>query len=231
MSESAVEFSRRLSLAIEGHPRAPDSEFGRLTWLQRELESSGRLKVSVNTVHKWVRGLSLPRPDKVRTLSRVLNVDEVWLALGQSPAGDRKEVEQKAAEASGAVLLIAGLIEVSGGKVSFPAKGTREADLLVSLDGDRFGLIVPAARATEAGVSFIVTEPVGQNRIVGAVPGREQSSGYTLAVDLFDLTRVPRKNLGGFSVVEIARNRAGDWSAPGLRSFLAALVGAPMSAA
>lgn len=72
-----------------------------------------------------MHGLSRPREDNVRALAKLLQVDEVWLTLGRKPSASAEQVAAEATRASGAVLLVAGLIEVNGGRVTFPSKDER----------------------------------------------------------------------------------------------------------
>jgi hypothetical protein len=194
--QTTKEFAARLTQAIEAYPLAPPTPHGRLTWLQRELERQGT-KVSINTVHKWVNGMSRPREDKVRDISRLLKVDEVWLALGRKPVEGQRPTADKTAHGKGATLFVAGLIEVSGGRVSFPAPDDETATCLwADVGGGNFGVVVVMPQSHENGtVSFVVTEPVGQDRVFAVLPGKDMSPS------VHDITGYERKSFGGFSVV------------------------------
>lgn len=209
------EFGHRLTQAMEASPHAPPTPHGRLSWLKRELEKHGT-KVSVNTVHKWCHGLSRPREDNVRALARLLKVDEVWLSLGRKPVESPKQSAEGAARAKGAVLMLAGLIEVAGGRVTFPAGDEVTPHLWVNLDNEQFGAIVVTPQGRDgAQVSFVVPEPAGPHKVLAVVgePG-------SLNVQLLDLTDVQRQSLGGFSVIALETRKDGRFKAPNRRELL-----------
>jgi len=194
--KTTEQFSERLARAVEGYPLAPPTPHGRVTWLMRELEKQIGVKVSLNTAHKWMTGASRPREDRVRDLARMLRVDEIWLAFGKAPTATPVQVESQAHRARGATLLVAGLIEVCGGRVSFADDGK---SLSVSHDGVNFGLVPVVGQVSESKISFVVPEPVGDSRVVAVVPNARGA----FDVDLLDATRLPRQNFGGFSVFEV----------------------------
>lgn len=211
MSDAAKEFSARLQQCLESTPGAPPGTYGRLTWLQRQLEQHAGLKVSVNTVHKWVNGAALPRPDNIATLAKLLQVDVVWLQMGRKPGAPASTVAVESAKTTGAVMLLAGAIEVAGGRVTFPEGKDELPHLWANIGNARFGVIVVGATFTQDAVSFIVPEPVGQSRVVAAVPAQNKA-GHTFALDLLDLTGMPKQSFGGFSVVQLLRTKANGYA-------------------
>jgi len=215
VQETTQEFSFRLTQAVEASPLAPPTPHGRLSWLQRELERGGT-KVSVNTVHKWCHGLSRPREDKIRALAKTLKVDEVWLALGRKPVDAHRQSDANMSKAKGAVLLLAGLIEVHGGKVTFPANSESTPHLWANINGEQFGVIAVTPQGQDgAKVSFIVPEPVGPHRVLAVV-----NTGKSLSATLFDLTDVPRQSLGGFSVVTLETRKGNKFKVEGQHGLL-----------
>jgi len=108
------DFADRLKQACDGNPDVPAPYRGRQSWVAE------KLKISHEASRKWFAGLSRPRSDKMRELAKLLNVDEAWLALGQTPTLDPRERRAQANAASGAVEVVAGLVELNGGKVAFP---------------------------------------------------------------------------------------------------------------
>lgn len=78
-------FAKRLEQALDRHPRCPES-YGRLTWVMNELGHQ-RIKVTIETVRRWLQGLAMPRRDKMNALSKILEVDETWLAMGVQMPG------------------------------------------------------------------------------------------------------------------------------------------------
>ena len=76
-------FAKRLTQALDNHPRCPP-DYGRLTWVTRELAHQ-RINVTIETVRRWLTGLSMPRHAKMTALAKILQVDETWLAMGAQP--------------------------------------------------------------------------------------------------------------------------------------------------
>lgn len=74
-----MEFAKRLTQACDESPLVPEHGRGRQVYLAK------KLKVTQEAVRKWLVGESLPRPDKISDLAKVLGVDPVWLQLGTSP--------------------------------------------------------------------------------------------------------------------------------------------------
>ena len=130
--ETTEEFAHRFGRAVEGHPLAPPTPHGRQRWVLEKLENEAGLTVSPNTMSKWFHGTARPRPDNIRKIARVLKVDEVWLAMGQKPADQMSATMGQAESAKGAVLLVAGLVEMAGGRVTFGAKNDKAADLQIT---------------------------------------------------------------------------------------------------
>ncbi|MZR13405.1 helix-turn-helix domain-containing protein [Maritimibacter sp. DP07] len=205
VQETTEQFGRRLAQALEAFPEAPPTSHGRLTWLKRALEKKAGVKVSVNTVHKWVNGVSRPREDNMRALARVLMVDELWLAMGRRPVDHGEAAPPTPERAHGVVLLVAGMVEVNGGRVTFPdaeAEGTPH--LHVNWNGEQFGVVAVLPQAKDgSSISFVIPEPVGDARVVAVI-----QDGDTR---LLDLTEVPRRTFGGFSVTKINAVGAGQY--------------------
>lgn len=208
MSDAAFAFSERLRRTRDMEPLAPPGEYGRLTWLKRELETRAGLSVSVNTVHKWVHGTALPRPDNITCLSKVLKVDQVWLAMDRKPVANAETQAASASRATGAVMLLAGLIELGGGRVSFPETGQPGPHLWANIGTSRFGLVVVAPQFAPERVTFVVPEPMESYRVVGVVSGLRARGSHSVAVDLIDLTGLPKTSFGGFSVIELEKTKS-----------------------
>ena len=156
------------------------------------------LAVSPNTVHKWFNGMSRPREDTIRKIAKVLSVDEVWLALGRMPSPEAKANVQEAARASGGVLVLAGLIEMAGGKVTFAGKDEPGVSLWANMGGQRIGITVATLTERDGQCAFMVPEPAGEKIVAVAV---RQDCAFTGCLDILDISTVQRQNLGGFSVV------------------------------
>jgi transcriptional regulator with XRE-family HTH domain len=61
---------------------------GRLTWLKQQLAERA-LKVSVESIRKWLEGEGRPKQEKCEKLAQVLGVDATWLYMGSGVASDK----------------------------------------------------------------------------------------------------------------------------------------------
>jgi len=218
--DTTREFSHRLEVALEGNPHAPPTPHGRQSWLRQALLKEAGRDVSPNTVHKWCRGLARPRPDAMRDLARVLRVDEIWLAMGRKP-GDAAPASTSTGDAAAtpaAGLILAGLIEPGGGRVSFPAPSDGAVTIWANVASRRVGVIATSPQPGEADPAFIIPEPAEGHTIVGVLVG--EGDDATARVDLLDLTETPRDNFGGFSIVKLERRKDRAFKVPGQRVLL-----------
>lgn len=91
MAVRHVKFAERLTEACDA-ARVPPRNFGRLGWIRRELAGRFDQQVTVECVRKWLAGEAFPRPEKLKNLAALLEVEEGWLYSGASA-----RVEEKAA--------------------------------------------------------------------------------------------------------------------------------------
>lgn len=222
MSQTANEFAHRLAQALDSCPTAPEAQYGRLSWLQRELKKATNTEVSVNTVHKWVNGMSLPRPDNIKAIARVLKVDEIWLALGRKPVAETEGDRTHASQTSGAALLVAGLIESGGGKVIFGSPGT-VPHLKANISGKDISVIAVAPQVANGKAAFVIPEPVRDSRVVAIRQVAHVENDQCLCLQVVDLTDLPRQSLGGFSVLQLDIDAKGRLKLPGKRNALHAI--------
>lgn len=217
--ETTGEFAYRLQQAVEAHPLSPPTPHGRQRWLLRKLETEAGLELSPNTIHKWMTGASRPREDNIRKLAKCLNVDEVWLALGRKPVADGPNPGVAAPGAAGAALVVAGLIEMQGGRVTFAEPGD-SAHLHVNMGKGNIDIIalVPQARSGDQ-ITFLVPEPTNGSRIVGVVTPQD-TGGFSACVNLLDLTDVERQNMGGFSLLSVQARKGGKFKVAGERNLM-----------
>ena len=75
-------FAARISKVCDEHPQCPPLHKGRQVWLQDQLQIAG-VKVSVESVRKWLAGETRPREDKASAIGQVLGVDGDWLRTGK----------------------------------------------------------------------------------------------------------------------------------------------------
>lgn len=200
--ETSLEFGDRLRQAIEGHPLAPPTHFGRQKWLKDKLERETQLTVSPNAAHKWMHGASRPREDTIRKIAKVLQVDEVWLAHGRRPLLDQATAKVESIRGHGATLVVAGLIEMGGGRVTFPNEAESATSIWADLGAGRHGMTVVAGQRRGTAISYVVPEPVGSNWIIAVNVQSPDSDCASGRFELHDLTKTTRKNFGGFSVIQ-----------------------------
>lgn len=146
------EFGRRLESACDGNPHIPGVNKGRLTWFKNQLGERFGEKISIETVRKWFAGEVKPRPDKLKLLAEILEVDEAWLSLGVSPDLQPRERKLRNAMADGAVNLLAGVIQMNGGSPAFPEEGDKRAvrdqvDLYAIIKGAQYAFHVSLAQS------------------------------------------------------------------------------------
>lgn len=136
-----LDFARRLETACEGNPNCPTEQYrGKQKWIYEGLESQFGMRVSPEAVRKWFAGESRPRPSAMKLLARLLEVDEAWLSLGITPDLTPREQRKRNAVADGAVNLVAGMIQMGGGSISFPEDA--EIDILAIIAGKSMHLDV-----------------------------------------------------------------------------------------
>lgn len=117
---SAEQFAERFASALESNPNAPPKFHGERVWLVEQLLKHG-LTVTPETVRKWLNGQSMPTHDKVPILADVLGVDADWMLYGDESSNAAKARVAHNVDASAATNLVAGIIQMSGATVHFPA--------------------------------------------------------------------------------------------------------------
>lgn len=88
-------FQRRLLKACDDHPDCPPLHKGRLVWIRDRLSTYG-VKVTIESVRRWLAGEGRPKQEKCEALANVLGVNGTWLYMGEeaaTPAG-RKRTHQ-----------------------------------------------------------------------------------------------------------------------------------------
>lgn len=109
-------------------------------------------------------------------------------------------------------MVVAGLVEINGGRIAFQ---DGPVGLRVNMRGRDFGVCAVTAQNadTRPGENLVamVPELVADARIVLVLPRAEGSKGGG-HIDLLDVTAVPRKYFGGFSVPEVKRGEDGRFS-------------------
>lgn len=160
-------FSRRLNQACDSHPHVPAYGQGRQEWVKNQL------KVSSEAVRKYFQGEARPRPDKMRQLARVLEVDEAWLALGIAPDMQPSERRVRNAQVDGAVNVCMGLLQMNGGHCALPSDTDPRAafvDFYAIIRGIQLAFHVSLAKHVSDGqYKFIIPKEYPECAVVGAV--------------------------------------------------------------
>jgi len=126
-----------------------------LTFVQNKLASHGVL-VSLEAVRRWFSGQAVPRRHYAGLLAEMLRVDTYWLLDGGEGA-PQDRLTGRTAAARGAVNLVASLIQLDGGAVSFPDSMDGYADLRAKFGGFYYTIRVLVAEETQDGeVVFMV---------------------------------------------------------------------------
>lgn len=168
-------FSKRLKSAISLNPHAPDGH-GRIKWLHSEMarRSGDDEAVSIEAVRRWIAGIMRPRPAKMTLIAQILEVNEAWLSLGISGDLNPRERRARNAEAEGAVNLIAGLIQLSGGHPAFPDDNDRRAkqdcvDMYAIIKGASFAIHVSYCQEDKC--KFSVPNGFEDLTVIGVMKG------------------------------------------------------------
>ncbi|RMD95697.1 MAG: XRE family transcriptional regulator [Alphaproteobacteria bacterium] len=208
MSRFKSDFAKRLEWALEACPDAPRQVHGRLTWIKRQLAERMGVEVSLNTVHKWARGMSVPRGDNLRALAKLLGVDEVWLALGAAGVDvpdPHVSPEAVPAHAEAAVLYVAGLLGLGGAEVTFAPRSEPGVSLHAA---PRPGapprpiLVLRPVEGDEAVTqSFIIPAPTPADTLILGVVRAGEPGRF----EVLDLTAAPRTAHGGFSTIALTQ--------------------------
>jgi hypothetical protein len=173
-------FAKRLALAADNNPHAPD--YGRLTWVKKQLQERFGEEVSVETVRKWFAGEVKPTTQRVNLLAILFEVDEAWLYLGIEPDLAPREQKARNAMVSGVVNVVAGLIQMAGGNVAFPEPDDKRAasghiDLYAIIKGAQYAFHVAAGHDLgEDTFRFAVPVNHGEAFQLGVVPGASATS-------------------------------------------------------
>lgn len=199
-------FAERLNKACDHHPHVPPYNYGRLTWVRDHLNSDRGLSVTLETVRKWFSGESRPRVSKMAQLAELLGVDEAWLSLGLTPEATPAERDARNAAATGAVNLVAGIIQLSGGHPAFPDDGAPE-NLLAIIKGKHHRLHVTLGQQTDAGYRFILPSDLMGLVCIGVVQRGPLRFDF-LRLDTDDVEKVGASQ-GGFIELAVKANGAG----------------------
>lgn len=77
------EFAKRFRQACDESAHVPAKHDGRYVYIITEFLRLTGEKISTETVRKWHEGEASPRPAKISVLAKILEVDPIWLQMGQ----------------------------------------------------------------------------------------------------------------------------------------------------
>lgn len=170
-----MEFARRLVQACDESPLVPEHGRGRQVYLAK------KLKVTQEAVRKWLVGESLPRPDKIGDLAKVLGVDPVWLQLGTSPLeiADKREA---ALRGDAAVYGVMSYLLLAGYHVAIP-QADDKVDVFAIKHGTQLAILARMGEPLARG-EYKFLFPANVNaRWQGVLPGGDES----LHLEIYDI--------------------------------------------
>lgn len=161
------EFAKRLEKACDDSPHIPEKGKG------RQVVIAEMLGVSQEAARKYFAAESMPRPLKMEILAEKLDVDKSWLALGEKPELPRDAKKLAARVAEGSVLMVAGTIQLAGGKVAFPSADDRRSefvDMYAIIKGHKLDIHVSNGRLIAPNkLEFVVPREYPELRCIGYV--------------------------------------------------------------
>jgi transcriptional regulator with XRE-family HTH domain len=162
------EFAYRLGVACETHPHCPPPNHGRLGWIRDQLKVRFEQSVTNESVRRWLAGEARPRVGTLAHLAEILQVEEAWLSVGTTQE-NAKELRAAQVVEKGAAMVLAGLVQMSGGSPAFPsdedARAKQEGvDLYAIIRGAQYAFHVSAGLTKDNEVTFNV--PVESKKLV-----------------------------------------------------------------
>jgi hypothetical protein len=179
-------FSKRLMDACIRSPHVPTGEDGNSrpgtkVWIRDQLKFRFGRDVTKVAIGRWFQGTATPRPEILKELAELLQVDEGWLAVGSTPLANTPQEKRKIAiSEDGAVNYVAGAIQLSGGSVEFPKTNDPGVDMYAIINNSRYVIQVKRAIPDEGGIAKIALSPEYQDKIVIALFDSKTPFSYYL---------------------------------------------------
>lgn len=172
------DFAKRFVQACDQHPDVPPFSSGRLVWVQRNLLLRYNIDVTVESVSKWYQGMTRPRTGKMKALAAILEVDEAWLSMGVGPHTKVRARDRQLRDASveGALNVVAGFIQMNGGRPAFPDENDKRAldqniDIYAIIKGAQMNFHVSTCQdAGDGNLTFSIPAKHDEIIVVGVVP-------------------------------------------------------------
>ncbi len=222
-----AEFAKRMELAVDGKREVPRLGHGRLAWVSEQFKTRYDDDVGVATVQRWFSGMSRPREKMLRKLAAILDVDTLWLGHGISvgPIDPVENVRRsRTVGREGKLNLLAGLLQISGVKLTFPDSRDRVAvdgqvHFYAMIHGAQYRFHVVLAEESKRGlITFDVPRQARDTFVVGLVM-KSPVEFDLLEIRIDDTTKIA----GSEYRIEIRRDgsgyRAGDASVRQITSF------------
>ncbi|MBH0113208.1 helix-turn-helix transcriptional regulator [Novosphingobium sp. YJ-S2-02] len=201
------EFAKRLNQACDTNAHAPDLHRGRYVWLREELAKRFNENVSIETCRKWFAGESRPRPAKMAKVAQLLEVDVAWLSLGVDPEIGPKEKRLRNAMADGVVNVVAGLIQMDGGRPAFPDETDKRAtdeniDLYAIIKGANYAFHITLGELVDDKLRFPVPAKNDAVIVLGVVREGFSVRIFEISPEIIATSGVARSSSARLDVAE-----------------------------
>lgn len=198
LSAAHDHFADRLEAACEANPNVPRLGKGKLTWVQAQFSDRFNEDLSLEGIRRWFAGITAPRHRTMAQLSEILGVDEAWFALGTSNVLTQKDKKVRSASASGAVNLVAGLIQLAGGHPAFVLDDNKvgmkmKADLNAVIRGGSYFIHVALGIKVKDEWRFVVPTDAEDCVLIGVI----FEGGLSFKIYELDPRRLKEARTGG----------------------------------
>lgn len=223
------DFGKRFAQACDQHPDVPPFSSGRLVWIQRGLSLRFDIDVTIESVSKCYHGAARPRTAKMKALAALLEVDEAWLSLGVGPHAKTRTRDRQLRDASvdGAMNIVAGFIQMNGGRPAFPDEKDKRAadahiDIYAIIKGAQMNFHVSTCQdAGDGKITFSIPANHDEIIVIGVVPVEPLRCVFLeLTSDIIDEQGDLR---GGYRQLHVTKDgnrfKAGDVTIPQIHTF------------
>lgn len=174
-----MDFKDRLIKACDSNEDIPPFGSGRQTEIAR------KMKVSSEAVRKWFQGASIPRPQAMKHLARMLGVDHNWLALG-TDYSEKESLKKVAQSSDAATYAFCGCALSNGHTFALNDDTTLDADLILIKQGEViYAKVLPVDVRKSAKARVAITNRADKVRSVIAARNDLSDISY----DFFDLPK------------------------------------------
>lgn len=147
------EFARRLKTVCDNNPVVPEKGKGQQVWMAQ------KLGVTQEAIRKYFEGITRPRPEKMKELSKLLGVDESWLALGINPEMDGRQTRHYQNRAEAATYLTFGVFMANNYHCAFGKEGDEKVDFYAIKGGQQKAIAVTTGRERSKSVWLLPVKP------------------------------------------------------------------------